>query len=374
MIRAIADGRMVVLLDDEDRENEGDLVMAADRVRPEDINFMAREGRGLICLALTRDRCRQLRLPPMVSENRTRHGTAFTVSIEAASGVTTGISAHDRAHTIRTAVARDASPEDLHQPGHVFPLTAREGGVLTRAGHTEAAVDLARLAGCEPAGVIVEVMGDDGRMARRPELEVFARRHGLEIGTIADLIRYRLETESTIERLHTADVTTAFGPMTLHVYGDCVGEGVHYALVRGEVESGEPVLVRVHVQGVLADLAGIARDGFGSGIERALRRIAAAECGVLVVINETTEVPALMAALASQSMQGDAGNASSAGTGAADAHAAEVHGDAHAWRRNGLGAQILVDLGVRRLHALGSEQRQIALDGFGLEVLGVSPL
>ena len=210
LLDAIAAGRMVVLVDDEDRENEGDLVMAADCVRPEDINFMAREGRGLICLALTAERCRELRLPPMVSDNRSRHGTAFTVSIEAAAGVTTGISAHDRAHTIRTAVALGARSSDLHQPGHVFPLAAQAGGVLVRPGHTEAAVDLARLAGRFPAGVIVEILGADGRMARRPELEQFAQAHRLPIGSIADLIQYRKSTEAPATHCYSAVSASGF--------------------------------------------------------------------------------------------------------------------------------------------------------------------
>ncbi len=205
LIEAIAAGGMVVLVDDEDRENEGDLVMAADFVRPEDINFMAREGRGLVCLALTAAHCRRLRLAPMTHDNRSRHGTAFTVSIEAAHGVTTGISAHDRAHTIRTAVAPDARAADLHRPGHVFPLAAREGGVLVRPGHTEAAVDLARLAGCSPAGVIVEILSGDGRMARRPELERFAEKHGLPMGSIADLIRHRQCTGASPAHCYSAD-------------------------------------------------------------------------------------------------------------------------------------------------------------------------
>ena len=215
-------GRMVVIMDDEDRENEGDLVMAASKVRPEDINFMARYGRGLICLTLTRDRCRQLRLPLMVSDTDLDHGTNFTVSIEAAEGVTTGISAYDRAHTVRTAVAPDARPEHLRQPGHIFPLMAQPGGVLTRAGHTEAGCDLVRIAGLEPAAVIVEILNEDGTMARRPQLEEFAREHGLKIGTIADLIRYRLEKERSVERIAERDVNTDFGPFRLHCYEDHV--------------------------------------------------------------------------------------------------------------------------------------------------------
>src|SRR5262245_39358497 len=224
-------GRMVVLMDDEDRENEGDLIIAAEHVRAEDINFMAHYGRGLICLTLTRERCRQLRLPLMVGDTHLDHATNFTVSIEAAEGVTTGISAHDRAHTIRTAVRRDARPEDLRQPGHIFPLMAQPGGVLTRAGHTEAGCDLARLAGLEPAAVIVEILNDDGTMARRPDLEKFARAHGLKLGTIADLIRYRLEKERSIERIAEQDVQTAAGRFRMYCYEDHVNRTVHLALV-----------------------------------------------------------------------------------------------------------------------------------------------
>jgi 3,4-dihydroxy 2-butanone 4-phosphate synthase/GTP cyclohydrolase II len=229
-------GRMVVIMDDEDRENEGDLVMAASKVRPEDINFMARYGRGLICLTLTRDRCRQLRLPLMVSDTDLDHGTNFTVSIEAAEGVTTGISAYDRAHTVRTAVAPDARPEHLRQPGHIFPLMAQPGGVLSRAGHTEAGCDLVRIAGLEPAAVIVEILNEDGTMARRPQLEEFAREHGLKIGTIADLIRYRLEKERSVERIAEREVQTDFGPFRLYCYEDHVNGTVHLALVRGQLD------------------------------------------------------------------------------------------------------------------------------------------
>src|SRR5579863_4717495 len=228
-------GKMAVIMDDEDRENEGDLIMAADCVTPQDVNFMARYGRGLICLTLTRERCRQLRLPLMVSETDRDRRTNFTISIEAAQGVTTGISAYDRAHTVRTAVQPDARPEDLRQPGHIFPIMAQPGGVLTRAGHTEAGCDLARLAGFEPAAVIVEIMNDDGSMARRPELAEFARRHKLKIGTIADLIRYRLNTERSVERIAEQTVTTEFGEFQMYCYEDHVNRDVHMALTHGPI-------------------------------------------------------------------------------------------------------------------------------------------
>src|SRR5262245_21190517 len=256
-------GKMVVIMDDEDRENEGDLLMAAELCRPEDINFMARYGRGLICLTLTRDRCKQLRLPLMVSETDISHRTNFTLSIEAAEGVTTGISAHDRAHTVQTAVKRDARSEDLRQPGHIFPIMAQPGGVLTRAGHTEAGCDFARLASCEPAAVIVEIMNDDGTMARRPQLEVFAKQHGLKIGTIADLIRYRLEKEHSIERIDEQSVDTEFGVFQMFSFEDHVNRTVHLALVRGDLKSVAAPLVRVHLKDTLRDAVGIRNEQLG---------------------------------------------------------------------------------------------------------------
>ena len=335
IIGEIRAGRMVVIVDDEDRENEGDLIMAAEKVRPEDINFMAREARGLICLSLTRQRCEQLRLPPMVSDNGSRHHTNFTVSIEAAEGVTTGISAHDRAHTIRTAVRPDAKANDLVQPGHIFPLSSQPGGVLTRAGHTEAASDLAQLAGFEPAGVLVEILADDGTMARRPQLEIFAARHGLKIGTIADLIRYRLETEKTVERVLERDVETEFGAFRLVDYRDRLTGLTHHALLRGRIDGAEPVLARVHIHDFLSDVLHVARDG--TSIATALRHVAERGRGVVVVLNE----PADSAPSANRE-----------------------------WRRHGLGAQILHDLGARRLIVLGTQRRFLGLSGFGLDVVG----
>jgi 3,4-dihydroxy 2-butanone 4-phosphate synthase / GTP cyclohydrolase II len=348
LLAEIRAGRMVVILDDEDRENEGDLIMAAERVRPEDINFMAREARGLICLALTRERCAALQLAPMVSDNRSPQRTAFTVSIEAASGVTTGISAHDRAHTIRTAVRADARAQDLHQPGHVFPLQAQAGGVLVRAGHTEAAVDLARLAGLEPAGVLVEVMHDDGSMARRPDLEAFAARHRLRIGTIADLIRHRLATEHTVRRVHDRAVETAQGPFRLVAYRDDIDGALHFALVRGDPSGDEPVLVRVHVANVLSDALQLLRADIGVAVGAALAQVAAAGRGIVVVVNEPADATTLLARLE--------------GPAAAPASMSE-------WRRNGVGAQILHDLGAHRLRVIGTPRRYTGLGGFGLEVV-----
>src|SRR5579871_5891537 len=279
-------GRMVIIMDDEDRENEGDLLIAADCVRPEDINFMARYGRGLICLTLTRERCAQLRLPLMVSDNAARQRTNFTVSIEAAEGVTTGISAHDRAHTVRTAVRADARPEDLRQPGHIFPIMAQPGGVLTRAGHTEAGCDLARLAGFEPAAVIVEIMNDDGTMARRPELEGFARSHNLKIGTIADLIRYRLRNERSVERISEQNVETEFGEFRLHMYEDHVHRDVHLALTHGPISESSVPLVRVHIADTLRDLLGIRGPSRAWTLRAAMERVAQAGTGVIVILRD----------------------------------------------------------------------------------------
>src|SRR5580693_2729034 len=277
-------GKMAVIMDDEDRENEGDLIMAAECVRPEDVNFMARYGRGLICLTLTR--CRQLRLPLMVSESDTDgpHRTNFTLSIEAAEGVTTGISAHDRAHTVKTAVSPNAGPEDLRQPGHVFPLMAQPGGVLTRAGHTEAGCDLARLAGFSPAAVIVEILNDDGTMARRPDLERFAKKHDLKIGTIADLIRYRLKNERSVERIYDQPVNTEFGEFRLCCYEDHVHKNVHIALVKGDLDSSVPPLVRVHIKDTLRDVVGVRSDKLGWPLRAAVGRVAAESSGVVVIL------------------------------------------------------------------------------------------
>ena len=284
ILEDIRRGEMTVIMDDEDRENEGDLVMAASRVRPEDINFMARYGRGLICLTLTPERCRQLHLPLMVGDSSAKHATNFTVSIEAAHGVTTGISAADRARTIQVAVGSDARPSDIVTPGHIFPLMAQRGGVLMRAGHTEAGCDLARLAGLEPAAVIVEILNEDGTMARRPDLEAFARQHGLKIGTIADLIRYRLAHESSIERAAECQAETEFGAFRMLAYSDLVGGDVHLALTRGEIRGEHPTLVRVHMQDTLCDLLGVRRAECGWALRGALAAIAREGVGVAVIL------------------------------------------------------------------------------------------
>src|ERR1700693_3092202 len=267
-------GKMAVIMDDEDRENEGDLIMAADCVPPQDVNFMSRDGRGLICLTLTRDRCAQLRLPLMVSETDSSHRTNFPLPTEAAEGVTTGISAHDRAHTIKTAVSPNAKAEDLRQPGHVFPLMAQPGGGLTRAGPTEAGCDLAGLAGFARAAMIVEILNDDGTMARRPDLERFAKAHDLKIGTIADLIRYRLKNESSVERIYDEPVDTEYGAFRLSCYEDHVNKNVHVELVKGDLNSSLSPFVRVHIQDFMRDVVGVHSEQLGWPLRAAIRRVA----------------------------------------------------------------------------------------------------
>lgn len=353
LLEDIRAGRMVVIVDDEDRENEGDLIMAAELVRPSDINFMVTHARGLVCLSLTRERCRQLNLAPMVSDNNSPYQTNFTVSIEAAEGVTTGISAYDRAHTIRTAVRPDARSEHLTQPGHIFPLMAQPGGVLTRTGHTEAASDLALLAGLEPAGVLVEILNADGSMARRPQLEDFAREHGLKIGSIEDLIRHRLETEHTVDRVDARDIDTAQGPFRLVTYRDRLSRELHFAMVRGQPHAGTETLVRVHVKNPLSDVLHWQRADFGISIAEAMAAVAAEGAGVVVVLSETARPDELLARITEQP-EPDAGKS-------------------RQWRRNGAGAQILADLGLRRLRVLGTPRRQVGLAGYGLEVVGYVP-
>ena len=346
-------GRMIVVMDDEDRENEGDLVMAAQFVRPEDVNFMAREARGLICLTLTRAHCERLELPLMVRENRSRHSTKFTVSIEAAEGVSTGISAHDRAHTIRTAVRPNARPGDLVQPGHIFPLMADDGGVLVRAGHTEAGVDYMRLADLDPAAAIVEIMADDGSMARRPDLERFATRHGLKLGTIADLIRYRLQHETSIERVLERDVETVHGSFRLVVYRDRIEHRTHYALLRGRPDPDTPVLVRVHVHQPASDLLQLRDDGVSIPLHDAFARIAAEDTAALLILAAHDDGNDALDQLAVSGREART----------------SVPEPIRQWRRTGLGAQILADLGLRRLRLLGTPRKHPALAGFGIEVV-----
>ncbi len=348
-------GRMVVIMDDEDRENEGDLIMAAQGVTAADINFMARFGRGLICLTLTRERCAQLRLPLMVSDTDREQRTNFTVSIEAAEGVTTGISAYDRAHTVRTAVRADANAADLRQPGHVFPIMAQPGGVLTRAGHTEAGCDLARLAGFEPAAVIVEIMNEDGTMARRPQLEDFARAHQLKIGSIADLIRYRLRNERSVERIAEQSVDTEHGTFRLYAYEDHVNHDVHLALVHGVVSETATPLVRVHLIDTLRDVLGVKDASSGWTLRAALARIAGAPCGVVVILRQSESPRELADAVRVAARPEEAAERTHTGT---------------VLRTIGVGAQILQDLGVRRMQVLSAPKHVHGLAAFGLEIVG----
>jgi 3,4-dihydroxy 2-butanone 4-phosphate synthase / GTP cyclohydrolase II len=355
IVAAVRAGQMVVMLDDEDRENEGDLIMAASMVRPEDINFMARYGRGLICLTLTRDRCEQLRLPLMVSNTDARKTTNFTISIEAAEGVTTGISAHDRARTIRAAVAPGARPEDLRQPGHIFPLMAQPGGVLTRAGHTEAGCDLARLAGLEAAAVIVEILNDDGAMARRDDLIKFARQHELRIGTIADLIRYRLATEESVEAVGDIEIDTEFGEFRMVCFEDHVNQTVHLALVRGTIDAKSPTLVRVHRLETLSDIVGVLDRTLHRPLRDAMRLIAEHGSGVIVVLRPQENARELMKSVHM--------------LGRAEPPLAVRREGAMDLRTFGIGAQILRALGVRRMRVLSAPKHMHALSGFGLEVV-----
>jgi 3,4-dihydroxy 2-butanone 4-phosphate synthase / GTP cyclohydrolase II len=355
IIAAIKAGEMVVLMDDEDRENEGDLVMAADAVRPEDINFMARYGRGLICLTLTQEKCRALRLPLMVNDNNSPYSTNFTVSIEAAEGVTTGISAHDRARTVRAAVNPEARPEDLIQPGHIFPLMAQPGGVLARAGHTEAGCDLARLAGRTPAAVIVEILNEDGTMARRPDLEVFAAQHNLKMGTIADLIRYRLDNEHSVERVAETTVETEFGAFHLLSYQDTIDNTIHIALVKGSPSPERPTLVRVHLRNMLSDVLSVRHDNFGWPLRDALKRVAEEGEGVVVVLRKPESSRELVSQIVSLNKS--------------TADDAPGPDQTTVLRTYGIGAQILADVGVRKMRVLSAPKRLQGLSGFNLEVV-----
>jgi 3,4-dihydroxy 2-butanone 4-phosphate synthase/GTP cyclohydrolase II len=353
LVAELAAGRMIVLVDEEDRENEGDLVLAADHVTPEAINFMAKHGRGLICLTLTRERCERLRLPMMARNNGTKFGTAFTVSIEATQGVTTGISAADRARTVQAAVARDARPEDIVQPGHVFPIQAQDGGVLMRAGHTEAGCDLAAMAGLTPAAVICEVMKDDGSMARLPDLEVFAREHGLKIGTIASLIQHRSHNESMIEVLGTRELVTAQGPFRCTTFRDRSWGGIHFGLALGQWAEADEVPVRVHEPLSVMDLLDARASAHSWPLPAALGTLQQAGRGVAVLLNAAGNAEALLArALPEQAA------ATAASPAAMDL------------RTYGVGAQILRHLGVRRMKLLGAPRRMPSMTGYGLEVTG----
>jgi 3,4-dihydroxy 2-butanone 4-phosphate synthase / GTP cyclohydrolase II len=356
IVAEIKAGRMVILVDEEDRENEGDLVLAADHVTPDTVNFMARFGRGLVCLTLTRERCERLQLPPMVARNGTKMGTAFTVSIEAAEGVTTGISAADRARTVQAAVARNAKPEDLVQPGHIFPLQAVDGGVLMRAGHTEAGCDLAALAGLTPAAVICEIMKDDGTMARLPDLQLFAAEHGLKIGTIADLIAWRSRNESLVEKLGVRPLKTAFGEFMAHAWRDKPSQGLHLALVKGQWGPAQEVPVRVHEPLSVLDALEVNRGMHSWSLDASLRHIAEVGHGVAVLLNCGESAEQLLAQF----------------EGTAKASHAPERGRMDL-RSYGVGAQILRECGVHRMNLMGAPRRMPSMAGYGLEVTGYTP-
>ena len=355
-------GKMVIMVDDQDRENEGDLLVAAECVNAQHINFMATHGKGLICLTLTEERCNQLELPLMVSRNSARFSTNFTVSIEAAHGVTTGISANDRAVTIRAAVAPDSGPGDIVTPGHIFPIKAQAGGVLTRAGHTEAGVDMARLSGLEPASAICEILREDGSMARLPDLVRFGREHGLKIGTIADLIRFRLQNDPTVERVAQKQLQLDQGLFQSHVYRDVVEGGIHIALVKGEIHEGDVVPVRVHVHRGILDVVLNPASPWSWTLENALQAIAEQPKGVVVILayNESIDELVGRVTLFSESMSSKF---------ATRAKRQPEQGDPANLRMLGAGGQILSSLGVTKVLALGREKKAHGLSGFGLEIV-----
>lgn len=357
LVEEMRSGRIVVLVDDEDRENEGDLIFAADFVSAEKINFLATHGRGLICMPITAEHARQLALPPMTGTNRSVHGTNFTVAIEAAEGVTTGISAADRAHTIRVASRPEARPEDIVQPGHVFPLVAQPGGVLVRAGHTEACCDLARLAGLNPAAVLCEIMNDDGSMARLPDLARFARQHGLKLGTIADLIEYRAAHESMIERVARRRVRTVGGEFDLVAYRDKPSGNAHLALVHGTPAPGRETLVRVHEPLSTLDMLELDCAGHSWPLDRALATIGRADCGVAVLLNCGESAERLLESLTAPAPP-EGGGGERGG------------GDRHLLRTYGIGAQILRELGVGRMKLLAKPRKMPSMAGFGLVITG----
>ena len=363
IIAELRAGRMVILVDEEDRENEGDLVMAAEFVTPEAINFMVTHARGLVCLTLTEERCAQLGLAPMVRANGTRYGTNFTASIEAAEGVSTGISAADRAHTVRTAVARDARPEHIVQPGHIFPIQAVQGGVLMRAGHTEAGCDLAALAGLTPASVICEILKEDGTMARLPDLITFAEKHDMKIGTIVDLIQYRNETESMVQRLGERELVTAFGTFRAIAYRDTPSGSPHIALVKGEIDPSRDALVRVHEPTSLLDLLDTQVSLHSWSLPDSLKAIAASESGVAVLLN--------CAPAAEQWFGAFVALEETARTGAVPAPI--DRSASKELRAHGIGAQILKDLNVQRMRLLGRPRKMPSMTGFALTVTGWEP-
>mgnify|MGYP000496410225 FL=1 len=347
-------GKKVIIVDDEDRENEGDLIIAADKVRPEDINFMAKYGRGLICLTLTQSRCNMLRLPLMTSQNNGFEATNFTVSIEASEGVTTGISAHDRARTVKVATAPNAQPEDLIQPGHIFPLMAKPGGVLTRAGHTEAGCDLARLAGLTPASVIVEILNEDGSMARRSDLVEFGKKHEINIGTIADLIRYRISNEQSIERIHEEKINTEFGDFNLITFQDHINREVHFALTKGSIHQDSIPLVRVHVSNTIRDSIGIDNNNLGWPLKSAMKQISQSDTAVLVVLCYQ-EMP--------EYLMNSVKNLSSRKENKTDKNNASI------LRNYGTGSQILREIGIKKMRVVSEPKQMQAISGFDLEII-----
>jgi len=347
IIEEIRQGRMVVLLDDEDRENEGDLVMAAQYVTPEDVNFMAMHGRGLICLTLTEERGRQLNLSPMVASNGTKMGTNFTASIEAAEGVTTGISAADRAHTIQTAVHVNARPMDIVSPGHVFPLIAQKGGVLVRAGHTEAGCDIAKLANLDASAVICEILKDNGEMARLPDLLDFAAKHDLKVGTIADLINYRSQTESLVKRVAERVIETAFGPFQLIAYQESIANQTHLALVKGDIAADKSVLVRVHEPLSVLDLLDASNKSHSWSLPDAMQMISQADAGVIVMLRRDEKSEDIIHAIHSANFPAS---------------------NQYTLKDYGIGAQILRDLGVVKMRLMAEPRKMPSMTGFGLQV------
>ena len=366
-IRDIKDGNMVILVDDEDRENEGDLCIAAESVTPESINFMAKYGRGLICLAMTSEKCDSLDLPPMVDNNTSPFGTGFTVSIEARCGVSTGISAHDRATTILTAVADDCRPRDLVRPGHIFPLRAKEGGAIVRAGQTEGSVDLARLAGLKPAGVICEIMDEDGTMARMPSLQKFSEKHGIGICTIADLIEYRMRTESFVHRsAETIIPTSIAGDFKAVVYENDIDTLLHIAMVKGEIDPEKPVLARVHSECLTGDIFGSLRCDCGLQLQQAMTMIEKEGSGVLLYIRQEGRGIGLVNKIKAYALQDQ---------GLDTVEANEELGFKPDMRNYGIGAQILVDLGVRKMKLMtNNPKKMVGLDGYGLSIIEQVPI